>query len=482
MNAVPPALSTLLQGIAAEIRRLRAERGAWRGGFWGGVVAAAVLAAKGWVGDAATVIALAAIVLGVLSGALLAAMRRVPPFMAARVADRAYALQDRVATALESSSLPSVPAPAALVQAQVADAVARVEALRAGGGLRRHVLERRLPRDAYWVLLPLLVAGALSLAPPLPVGVIGLQVGPGEKQAEERTSVSFLERLKMFGTDMLRPKVAPEADAARQEPQEPPAAPNDAAEFKDRTLGKQPGDFASFVKKGDDRLKVLDRADRLPDLQSDFASSNVRSMQQKAQELAAAKGTNQMSAAKLNQVLRELERMGRKAGDENMSEEMRQAMQMAEDGNLDEAMQSMQEALGKLQRAEEQQRASKMLKGGPDGKGDRMADSGEAGDLSQNTQSQAGASDGKGSGPQGNPSARLRSTPYDAAIQGQRRGRAPGTETDMMARPGALGAQLQYLGEIGQYRRQMEDAIAREQIPRDYHNQIRDYFKSLQEQ
>ena len=52
----------------------------------------------------------------------------------------------------------------------------------------------------------------------------------------------------------------------------------------------------------------------------------------------------------------------------------------------------------------------------------------------------------------------------------------------MMSRPGALGAQLQYMGEIGQYRRQMEDAIAREQIPRDYHNQIRDYFKSLQEQ
>ena len=40
-------------------------------------------------------------------------------------------------------------------------------------------------------------------------------------------------------------------------------------------------------------------------------------------------------------------------------------------------------------------------------------------------------------------------------------------------------SQLQYMGEMGQYRRQMEDAIAREQVPRDYHNQIRDYFKSL---
>jgi len=482
LNAVPPALLTLLQGIAAEIRRLRAERGAWRGGFWGSVAAVTILAGKGWIGDSATLIALAAMAVGVLAGALLSATRRVPLSMAAQLADRAYALQDRVTTALEASSSPATGLPATIVQAQVADTVERVETLRSSGGLRRHVVERRLPRDAYWVFLPLLAAVALSMAPPLPVAAIGLPGGPGAKQAEERTSVSFVERLKMFGIDMLKPKAAPEADAAQRESQEPPPAPNDIAEFKDRTLGKQPGDFSSFVKKGDDRLKVLDRADRLPDLQSDFASSNVRSMQQKARELAAAKGTNQMSAAKLNQVLRELERMGRNAGDENLSEEMRQAMQMAEDGNFDEAMESMQEALGKMQRAEDQQRASKMLKGGPDGKGDRLADSGEAGELSQNAQSPTGASDGKGSGPQGNPSARLRSTPYDAAIQGQRRGRAPGTETEMMARPGALGAQLQHLGEIGQYRRQMEDAIAREQIPRDYHNQIRDYFRSLQEQ
>ena len=49
-------------------------------------------------------------------------------------------------------------------------------------------------------------------------------------------------------------------------------------------------------------------------------------------------------------------------------------------------------------------------------------------------------------------------------------------------RPGASGLQLQYLGEVGQYRCLMEDTIAREQVPRDYHSQIRDYFKSLGDQ
>ena len=102
-------------------------------------------------------------------------------------------------------------------------------------------------------------------------------------------------------------------------------------------------------------------------------------------------------------------------------------------------------------------------------------------DLSYTAAWKLGYADkGSGSG-QGNPSARLRSTPYDAAIAGARKGRGNSMDTQMSSRPGGFGAQLQYRGEVGQYRRQMEDAIAREQVPRDYHNQIRDYFKSLQE-
>jgi hypothetical protein len=62
-----------------------------------------------------------------------------------------------------------------------------------------------------------------------------------------------------------------------------------------------------------------------------------------------------------------------------------------------------------------------------------------------------------------------------------RSGRAPAYETQAGSRPGSLDMQLQYLSEIGQYRRLMEDTLAREQVPRDYRAQIRDYFKSLNE-
>jgi hypothetical protein len=240
-------------------------------------------------------------------------------------------------------------------------------------------------------------------------------------------------------------------------------------------------DFAAFAKKGDERLKLLEKTDKLPDLQSDFASSQYRALAKKAGELAAAK-PGQMSNAKMGQILKEMERLGRK--NPEISDDLNNAMQSYEDGDSEGAMEGMQQALSKLSEAEQKQLASRMLQGGRDNgqNNDRFSSpGGESGDLSQQNRD-AGYGEGKSGGnTQGTPSARLRSTPYDAAIAGSRRGRAPTVDTQGSSRPGSLGAQLQYRGEIGQYRRQMEDAIAREQVPRDYHNQIRDYFKSLQE-
>jgi hypothetical protein len=44
-----------------------------------------------------------------------------------------------------------------------------------------------------------------------------------------------------------------------------------------------------------------------------------------------------------------------------------------------------------------------------------------------------------------------------------------------------MPARMPYLGVIGQYRKMMEDSISREQVPRDYHAQIKDYFQALDE-
>ena len=54
-------------------------------------------------------------------------------------------------------------------------------------------------------------------------------------------------------------------------------------------------------------------------------------------------------------------------------------------------------------------------------------------------------------------------------------------DTNLTGRAGQMPSRLQYLGVIGQYRKMMEDAIAREAVPRDYHSQIKDYFQALDE-
>ena len=51
----------------------------------------------------------------------------------------------------------------------------------------------------------------------------------------------------------------------------------------------------------------------------------------------------------------------------------------------------------------------------------------------------------------------------------------------MVGRGAAMPSRLQYLGVLGQYRKMMEESIAREQVPRDFQAQVKDYFQALDE-
>ncbi len=470
-----PSLQQLLRGLGHEIRVRRAERGAWRGAFWGACAAVAILAAKGWLGDLALPGATLTLGLGALLGAAIGACRGIPPVIAAaRLADRAFQLHDRLSTTLELSARADT---GPLSRALHEDVAARVAQLQRRG---IRVVPRGHASEAQRLVVPLLGALVLAFAPPLPSPEGWLQGLGADRARDERTSVSFLDRVKLLGSELLRRNpFASTADASQRSPDQA-RAPSESAEFKDRAMAKQRSDFSSFVKKGDERLRMLERTDRLPDLQSDFASSKYRMLLRRSQELSSGKGPGQISAAKLAQILREMERLGRKGGD--WGDDVGEGLQALEEGQTDEAMEAMQNALGKIRESEDRQRAGRMLRGGrdinPDDPEGSRADSAGLNDLDR----RGGYSSAKGGASKGAASARLRSSPYDTGVQGMRSGRMPSVETQMTSRPGALGMQLQYLAEISQYRKLMEDAIAREQVPRDYHNQIRDYFKSLQEQ
>jgi hypothetical protein len=192
----------------------------------------------------------------------------------------------------------------------------------------------------------------------------------------------------------------------------------------------------------------------------------------------------QISPQKLKELLEEMERLGRKGG--NWSQDASEGMEALEGGNTDRAMDAMQKALDKMRAQDEAQRGGKNLRGGreSDRRSGRDGGRGEGGPDEQDFGEGEGLMPGKGKSgsPKGEASQRLRGTPYDAGVEGEsRRGKKDGYDTNMTGRAGKMSSRLSYMGVIGQYRKAMEDAISREQIPRDFHSQIRDYFQALDE-
>src|SRR5262245_7883810 len=156
-----PRIEGLLRRVRREIRLRRAEYYGLRGVFWGAVAGVAVLLSKHALGVKAAWIAAGLMVLGALAGALVGASRRIRRGDVARVADRAFGLDDRVATTLEWAGRPDR---TPLVDGLVADTIARVERLE----LKRDV-KRVVPREGQMLIVPVVVCLALMLAPPIPM-------------------------------------------------------------------------------------------------------------------------------------------------------------------------------------------------------------------------------------------------------------------------------------------------------------------------
>jgi hypothetical protein len=478
----PVPLDRLVRRVAAQVRRRRVEHHALRGFFWASLPAVALLAFKGPLGARALPLAAGLFVAGVLGGALWGAVKRTSREDAARLADRAFGLEDRVATALEwAERADRTP----LVDTLVADATARVERLEP-----REIVRRILPREARLLPVPLVAALVLTLAPALPLPSLRLpDFTPGgqEEEKETRTGPGTLEeRTRKETRERLRPPAFEEREfAARGGAAAASTAGNLSAVFKDTALTAQRPDFNSFLKRGDDRLKLLEQVDRLPDLASDFTTSQYKMVFRKSKALTGGLRPDQISPQKLRELLEEMERLGRKGG--NWSGEIGEGMEALEGGSTDKAMEAMQKALDKMRAQEDAQRSGKGLRGGRDrdrGGSGRERRGGEGAGEADDFGEGEGLLPGKGRSlsPKGQASRRLSATPYDVGVEGEsRRGRKDGYDTNMTGRGGPMASRLHYLGVIGQYRKLMEDAITREAVPRDYHAQIKDYFQALDE-
>ncbi len=475
----PQAIDILLRRVARQVRRRRAEHHALRGAFWGAAAAAALLVFKSLLGLVAVAAGGALLAAGALGGALWGLARRVDAADAARLADRAFALDDRVATAFEWAARPDR---TPLVDLLVADTSARVEALEA-----RQIVRRVIPVEGRWLPVPVLVALALVLAPaiPMPSGRLPDFLPSGDQeQKEERTASTMIqEQSRPLAKDPLKRPPLEERDfAARAGAGGATTAGDLSAIFKDTALSGQRPDFNSFLKKGDERLKLLEQVDRLPDLQSDFTNTQYKMVFRKSKSLLSGLSPD-ISPKKLRELLEEMERLGRKGG--NWSGDASEGMEALEGGQTDRALEAMQRALDKMRAMDERQRAGNNLRGGREcerGRGRDRGDGTGAEDMDFGEGEGLMPGKGRSAMPKGDATSRLRASPFDVGVEGEsRRGRKDGYDTNLTGRAGSMPSRLQYLGVIGQYRKMMEDAITREQIPRDYHGQIKDYFQALDE-
>lgn len=477
------ALARLAERVARQVRWRRAEYHALRGLFYGVAGAALVLVLKTAFGSLALPLAGGLVLVGVLAGGLWGLVQRVPTDDAARLADGAFGLQDRVATALEWARRPDR---TPLVDALIADAIAHVEAL-----APRQVVRRQVPREVRWLPVPALIGLALAVSPPLPMPSGRLPdflTATDAPETKERGELAMMEQdRRLIPKDALKRPAMEERDFnQRGGTGASPTAGDLSAIFKDTSLGNQRPDFNSFLKKGDERLKLLEQVDRLPDLQSDFTQSQYKMVFRKSKALTGGLRPDQISPQKLRELLEEMERLGRKGG-ANWSGDAMEGMDALEGGQPDKAMEAMEKALNKMRAMEEQGRGGKNLRGG------RERNSAAGRDRGRGAGSGADEQDfgegegflpgkGKSASPKGDPSQRLRASPYDVGVEGEsRQGKKDGYDTNMTGRGGKMGSRLSYLGVIGQYRKMMEDAITREQVPRDYHTQIKDYFQALDE-
>jgi hypothetical protein len=481
----PEPLDRLVRRVATQVRRRRIEHYALRGAFWASLLAVVLMAFKGPLGDWAVPAAVAVLVAGAVGGALWGALKRTSVADAARLADRAWGLEDRVATVMDWVGRADRPP---LVDALVADTLQRIERLEP-----RQAARRVIPRDGRLLPIPLALAVVLALAPAIPVPsgrLPDFSVGGSEEPQEARAGSPLTdERSRPAAKDRLKAPSFEEREFATRAGGTGAAMSGDlSAVFKDTALSAQRPDFQSFLKKGDERLKLLEQADRLPDLQSDFTASQYKMMFRKSKSLSGGLRPDQISPQKLKELLEEMERLGRKGG-ANWQGDAAEGMEAMEGGQPDRALEAMQRALDKMRAQEESSRSGKNLKGGREsnrgGTAGRDRRGGEGGGPDdQDFGEGEGLLPGKGrsGSPKGEATQRLRGNPYDVGVEGEsRRGRKEGYDTNMTGRGGQMGSRLQYLGVVGQYRKMMEDAIARESIPRDFHSQIKDYFQALDE-
>ena len=484
------ALGLTITRLTRLIRQRRALFYGVRGLAWGLCLAVVPVALRAMVGPWALPVAGGLAAGGALVGVLYGMLLRVPPVDALGLADRAFDLKDRLATAHDLLARPDR---GALADAAIADAETHAAQITLG-----RAVAWRWPRELKLLPAPVLALAVLPYLPPIPIPDVSMPsftpATEEEKKPEAAGPQQAIERPTQKKSEKVERVEMQDRDyQTRPNPESREHTKGDlAAAFKDTNVATKRPDFSSFLKQGDDRIRLLERVDSLPDLQRDFTQSQYKVMFRKSRNLLSGIDPRQLTPEKLRQLLEEMNRMGRRpgsgsGGEGDWGQEMMEGSEALDRGQMDKAMQAMERALQKMRAQDERDRGGKGLQGGKDrgrGRDGERGGAGRPGEDEPDFGEGQGSLPGKGTNPgwRGDPTNRLGQSPFDIGVEGSmRKGRRESYDTNMLGKGAHNPSRLPSMSVVTQYRKMMEEALAKEAIPLDYRSQVRDYFQALEE-
>jgi hypothetical protein len=412
--------------------------------------------------------------LGLAYGGLLP----VRPAHVARLADCRLGLKERITCAVEHWAIEE---PDPLVRAQLAEAATRLRTVRPGDAFPfRLTPEIRMAGPLAALAL------ALALLPAIPLRLPERSEAPTPPAAE----VAEEPREQPLQQKLAKPALPKEMfpKTAQQDVQRGPLSSHNqegdqAAIFRDTHMSQQRPDFGSFVKQGDERLKMLARPDAIPDLRRDFTQSPYQVMIHRMQEQLRAGSLQGLTWEQIERLMSELGQTEQRMGGSGIADDLMREMEGQGGASTDKMMSALSRALNRLRDRGETARGK--------GKGLRDAPSRQEGAGEGNREGEGGREDGSPGGSlpgtekslqtRGDATERIGGDKQDSTLEGDpREGQTEAYDTNLSGLGAQNPSRLPYLNLFSQYRKQMEEALTKEPIPFSYREQVKEYFKALE--
>jgi hypothetical protein len=471
-----------LRSLSRRLRLVRAFTASLRFLVVGLALALLPLLLKGLFPTAAPLVALALAASLALLGFLYGLLAPLSPAHTARLADARLHLKERLTSAREHLSLGAAEAPD-MVRAQIAETAARLRETRPQAAFPLH-----LPPESRWAPPVAALALALFLLPPVPLRL----PAPADDPATQEAAVEEEEKRAKPLEQKLAPPSMPDElfpKTQEREPQRGPLSSRDrsgdlAAVFRDTRMSQQRPDFGSFIKQGDERLKLLARPESIPDLNRDVTQSPYQMMIRRMQEQLKSGRLQGLTWEQIERLLSELGQSGQRLGSEGLPDDLMREMEGEGGGSSDKMLDALSRALNRLRDRDEAARGKgRNLRQGPSqesgsgkDRGDGERDQGEDG-------SPGGSLPGKGKSleTRGDPTPRIGGDKEDSMLEGDlREGQMEAYDTNLSGRGAENPSRLPYMDVFSQYRKMMEEALTKEPIPFNYREQVKEYFRSLE--